>query len=137
MTIEQAIKIFKAFSDRTRLNILLLLLESELCVCQMMDILKVEQSLLSHQLNYLRRAGLVQTRKKGRWVFYFIREEYRQMLMPVFTDWFKKELKTFQPKIARADERLTCPVAGPLSRQRKTGKQGYVNRKKTNKKKKT
>ncbi len=135
MTIEQAIKIFKAFSDRTRLNIFLLLLENELCVCQMMEILKVEQSLLSHQLNYLRRAGLVQARKKGRWVFYFIREEYRQILMPVFTNWFKKELKAFQPKIARADERLACPVTGPLTGRGKTGTKGPVVIKTTNKKK--
>ncbi|MBN1223765.1 MAG: transcriptional regulator, partial [Candidatus Aminicenantes bacterium] len=56
----QAIKIFKALSDPTRLRILMLLLEGELCVCELVFVLKMEQSRISHQLRILRDADLVQ-----------------------------------------------------------------------------
>ncbi len=57
---KEAIKIFKALSDPTRLRILLLLLKRNLCVCELMFILKMEQSRLSHQLKILKDADLVE-----------------------------------------------------------------------------
>jgi len=122
MIIEQALRIFKAFSDKTRLRLFLLLLQSELCVCQMMEVLKVEQSLLSHQLRFMKKAGLVQAKKKGRWVFYSVSENYRQELGPIFRNWFRTELEILQPKIARAEERVVCPVARPAAGQAKSVK---------------
>lgn len=134
MTVEQALKMFKAFSDRTRLRIFLLLLQSELCVCQMTEILKVEQSLLSHQLRCLKKAGLVQARKRGRWVFYYVTEDYRQLLSPVFEDWFKEEMKNFQPKIARAEQRVVCPLPNSSAGLKKSKKAGRsTNREKKKK----
>ena len=61
---------FRAFSDRTRLRILHLLLKGELCVGDLVMILQVPQPTASRHLAYLRRAGLVLTRKKGLWNFY-------------------------------------------------------------------
>ena len=63
-------RIFRAFSDRTRLRILSLLKQSELCVGDLVEILKVPQPKVSRHLAYLRRAGLVQTREQGLWNFY-------------------------------------------------------------------
>ncbi len=64
---------FRAFADRTRLRILHLLQDGELCVSDIINILKVPQAKASHHLNYLRRAGLVEVRKQGLWCFYRLR----------------------------------------------------------------
>jgi ArsR family transcriptional regulator len=61
---------FKAFSDRIRLRLLHLLLHGEMCVCDLVDIIKVPQPTASRHLAYLRKSGLVQTRKKGLWTYY-------------------------------------------------------------------
>jgi ArsR family transcriptional regulator, arsenate/arsenite/antimonite-responsive transcriptional repressor len=61
---------FRAYSDPTRLRILHLLLEGELCVGDLVNILQVPQPTASRHLAYLRRAGLVLARKNGLWNFY-------------------------------------------------------------------
>lgn len=61
---------FRAFSDPTRLRILHLLLDGELCVGDLVKILKVPQPTASRHLAYLRRTGLVATRKNGLWNYY-------------------------------------------------------------------
>ena len=62
---------FRAFSDPTRLRILhLLQLQSEMCVCDIVTILELPQSLVSRHLAYLRRAGLVQDQRVGQWKYY-------------------------------------------------------------------
>jgi ArsR family transcriptional regulator len=63
-------RIFRAFSDRTRLRILSLLKEGELCVGDLVEILRVPQPRVSRHLAYLRKAGLVQMRETGLWNFY-------------------------------------------------------------------
>lgn len=63
-------RLFRAFSDRTRLRILYLLLEGELCVCDLVAVLRVPQPTASRHLAYLRRAGLVQVRKEQSWSYY-------------------------------------------------------------------
>ncbi|GAG94807.1 unnamed protein product, partial [marine sediment metagenome] len=53
---EAAIKMFKALSDETRLRIYLLLLQGELCVCELVNILNMEQSRISHSVRILKEA---------------------------------------------------------------------------------
>ena len=62
--------IFKALADATRLRILGLLLAGEVCVCDIHESLKIPQSKASRHLAYLRRAGLVATRRQGLWIHY-------------------------------------------------------------------
>ncbi|PIQ86384.1 MAG: transcriptional regulator [Candidatus Omnitrophica bacterium CG11_big_fil_rev_8_21_14_0_20_45_26] len=62
--------IFQALADATRFRILNLLGEGELCVCDLTRVLKEPQSKVSRHLAYLRRSGLVQTRKEGLWMYY-------------------------------------------------------------------
>ena len=62
--------LFKALADATRLRILGLLLAGEVCVCDIHESLKIPQSRASRHLAYLRRAGLVETRREGLWVHY-------------------------------------------------------------------
>lgn len=63
-------KMFRAFSDQTRLRILSLLRGGELCVCDLVDVLGVSQPKASRHLAYLRKAGLVAARKDGYWHYY-------------------------------------------------------------------
>lgn len=63
-------QLFKALADRTRLRILGLLLTGEVCVCHIQGSLRIPQSKTSRHLAYLRRAGLVETRRQGLWVYY-------------------------------------------------------------------
>jgi ArsR family transcriptional regulator, arsenate/arsenite/antimonite-responsive transcriptional repressor len=62
--------LFKALADATRLRILGLLLSGEVCVCDIHESLKVPQPKASRHLAYLRRAGLVDTRREGLWIHY-------------------------------------------------------------------
>jgi len=60
----------KALGDRTRLRILALLAERELCVCEILAVLKLPQSTVSRQLAILRRAGWLDDRRQGSWMYY-------------------------------------------------------------------
>jgi ArsR family transcriptional regulator len=63
-------RLFKALADATRLRILRLLMAGEVCVCDIHDTLKIPQAKASRHLAYLRRAGLVATRREGLWIHY-------------------------------------------------------------------
>jgi ArsR family transcriptional regulator len=63
---------FKALSDETRLRILALLTQGELCVCDLMAVLQLPQSTVSRHLAYLRNAGLLTDRREGVWMYYRI-----------------------------------------------------------------
>ena len=67
-------RLFRAFSDRTRLRILYLLRDSEFCVCDLVEVLKVPQPTASRHLAYLRRAGLVTVRQERSWNYYSLAE---------------------------------------------------------------
>jgi ArsR family transcriptional regulator, arsenate/arsenite/antimonite-responsive transcriptional repressor len=62
--------LFKALADETRLRILGLLLTGEVCVCNIHESLKIPQPKASRHLAYLRRSGLVETRRDGLWIHY-------------------------------------------------------------------
>lgn len=61
---------FKALSDPVRLRIIALLLERELCVCDLMAVLKLPQSTVSRHMIRLKAAGLVADRRASKWVHY-------------------------------------------------------------------
>ena len=63
-------RLFKALADPTRLRILGLLLTGEVCVCHIHESLRIPQPKASRHLAYLRRAGLVDTRRDGLWIHY-------------------------------------------------------------------
>ena len=80
--------LFRACSDRTRLRILNLLRDGELCVCHIVDVLDVPQPTASRHLAYLRRARLVMARKDGLWSFYRlspVRTKFHQALLDCLT----------------------------------------------------
>ena len=92
-------RIFRAFSDATRLRILSLLKQGEHCVGDLVTILGLPQPKVSRHLAYLRKAGLVETREQGLWNFY--------RLAPAASPFHKKLLECLTacfgdvPKVAR------------------------------------
>src|SRR5438105_11453889 len=66
--------LFKALADRTRLRLISLIGDSEVCVCFLVEILKTSQPKISRHLAYLRRAGIVAARREGKWMHYRLTE---------------------------------------------------------------
>jgi len=62
--------LFKALADRTRLRLISLIGDSEVCVCFLVGILKTSQPKISRHLAYLRRAQIVKARREGKWMHY-------------------------------------------------------------------
>ena len=68
--LEDIERLFKALADATRLRILALLVDGEVCVCHLHETLRLPQPTVSRHLAYLRHSGLVQTRREGLWIHY-------------------------------------------------------------------
>ena len=80
---DKILPIFKALSDETRLRILSLLKEGELCVCDIAETLKMTQPNISFHLGMLREAGLIKDKKNGRWIHYSLDDSdiFRRFLL--------------------------------------------------------
>ena len=69
-------EVFKVFGDSTRIKILYLLFEAELCVCDIAQLLNMTQSAISHQLRILKQNRLVKNRRDGKSVFYSLADSH-------------------------------------------------------------
>ena len=72
---------YKNFGDLTRMKILFALFESELCVCALAELLGMEQSAISHQLQKLKAARLVCCRREGKTIYYRLADEHIKTLI--------------------------------------------------------
>ena len=106
---------FRAFSDRTRLRILHLLRDAEICVGDLEAILEIPQPTVSRHLGYLRRAKLVQVRKSGQWSYYSLMPaegEFHQNLLNFLEGCFS-EVPEIKADRRRADDvrrtKSCCP----------------------------
>ena len=78
--------LFKALADPTRLRLIQLLGDEEVCVCAFVETLKTNQSKVSRHLAYLRRAGLVRTRREGKWIHYRLVEPSNPRASKIFQE---------------------------------------------------
>lgn len=108
---QRAVEVFKALGDETRLRILNLLSEREVCVCEIVDVLKLGQSKISRHLAALKHAGLVECRRDGMWVFYQLTPARSDMHRQIL-DW----LVAMRHQIA--ESRRDLQRLGELSEQR-------------------
>ena len=69
-------ELFKIFGDSTRIRILYVLFEAEMCVCDIATLLGMTQSAVSHQLRLLKQAKLVRNRRDGKTVFYSLADDH-------------------------------------------------------------
>ena len=75
-TLCELAEFFRVFGDSTRIRILYALSKSEMCVCDIAELLNVSQSAVSHQLQILRSKRLVKYRREGKTVFYSLNDEH-------------------------------------------------------------
>ncbi len=74
-------ELFKVFGDSTRIKILYVLFQSEMCVCDIAQLLNMSQSAISHQLRVLKQAQLVKYRREGKTVFYALADTHVQTIL--------------------------------------------------------
>jgi ArsR family transcriptional regulator len=120
MRLERIDELFRAFSDRTRLRILNVLRDGELCVGDLVAVLGVPQPTASRHLAQLREAGLVQTRRQGLWCFYALAKpdgRFHARLLGCLASCFE-EVPELAADLAAAKElRLyggCCPEVAPV-----------------------
>ena len=74
-------ELFKVFGDSTRIKILYVLFESEMCVCDIAQLLNMNQSAISHQLRVLKQSKLVKYRRDGKTVFYSLADGHVRTIL--------------------------------------------------------
>ena len=74
-------ELFKIFGDSTRIKILYVLFESEMCVCDLAQLLGMTQSAISHQLRALKQSKLVKYRREGKTVFYSLADGHVRTIL--------------------------------------------------------
>lgn len=96
----ELIKVFKALSDETRIRLLKLLQQRELCVCELMQSLNMTQSRVSRNLGILKDAGLVKDRRNGLWVHYSLDQKsfnrYAVPILELLKDWLNDDAVTLE-----------------------------------------
>ena len=109
---------FKALADRTRLRLLNLMRDDEVCVCFFVEILKTNQPKISRHLAYMRRAGIVAARRDGNWMHYRIEEppdaEAAQVLRNTLA-WLANDVEMQRDRDRL--ERVCCAPRLPVSIQ--------------------
>ena len=80
-TLYDLAELFKIFGDSTRIKILYVLNESEMCVCDIAQLLGMTQSAISHQLQVLKKSKLVKYRREGKTVFYSLADDHVRAIL--------------------------------------------------------
>lgn len=74
-------ELLKVFGDPTRIRIIFVLTQSEMCVCDIANLLGMTQSAISHQLRVLKQARLVKARRNGKTIFYSLCDDHVQKIL--------------------------------------------------------
>jgi len=111
--------LFKALADRTRLRLIGLLGDQEVCVCFLVEILKTSQPKISRHLAYLRRAQIVAARREGKWMHYRLTEPPDEHAARIFRE--VRASLIDHPEFQRDREKLEkvcCAVQLPVQLRR-------------------
>ena len=92
-TIFELAELYKIFGDHTRIRILCVLWEHELCVCDIAKVLSMTDSAISHQLRVLKAARLIKYRREGKTVFYSLADEHVQTLINCAVEHIEEDKK--------------------------------------------
>ena len=103
--------LFRALADRTRLRLLNLIADKEICVCYFVEILGMSQPKISRHLAYLRRAGVVAARRQGRWMHYRLLAPQDAVASAVLTETLAhlRQLPDMDADRARLDNQCCSP----------------------------
>jgi len=105
-------KLFKVLSDPTRLNIVMLLINGELCVCQIEAVMCSHQAKISRHLAYLRKNGMVKVRCHWKWKYYSLEQpktHFEKSLFKCLKKWLQNE-KPFKKIYGRMKTCLAQPL---------------------------
>ena len=111
--------LFKALADRTRLRLISLIGDSEVCVCFLVVILRTSQPKISRHLAYLRRAGIVAARREGKWMHYRLAEPPDEHAARIFRE--VRAALSEHPELQRDREKLMqvcCSTQLPVQLRR-------------------
>lgn len=107
---KDVLSVTKALSDGNRLRTLMALREmAELCVCQVTEMLGVAPATVSRHMSVLQNAGLVESRKNGRWVYYRLTEAAKRKPLVTVMDWLAGSLD--RSAEIRADRKYLRKIA--------------------------
>ena len=84
-------ELFKVFGDSTRIRILFVLFEAEVCVCDLAQALGMTQSAISHQLRILKQNKLVKNRREGKSIFYSLADEHVRTIIEMGREHIEEE----------------------------------------------
>lgn len=86
-------ELFKVFGDSTRIRILFVLFETEVCVCDLAQALNMTQSAISHQLKILKQSKLVKNRREGKSIFYSLADDHVRTIIAQGREHIEEEEK--------------------------------------------
>lgn len=101
----ELMNITKALADSTRIRVLLAIHQQELCACQITELFGLAQSTMSKHFYLLKQAGLVDSRKNGRWVYYALPGKEASPAVREALDWVLRSLAD-NPRIAEDQKNL-------------------------------
>ncbi len=113
------VKFFQALADSTRWRIVRLVMDEALCVCELADILEMPQSSVSSHVQIIRKAGLLESEKCGKWTYFRIEPEFRELIGTLEKffgsddDALKSDAARSVVRLARREESC-CPVPQSL-----------------------
>ena len=117
---DEAMRLFKTLADPTRLRLLNLLSSGETCVCELTDTLRVVQPKVSRHLAHLKRAGLVDARRDGKWIHYRWAQHGNPLVRHVLLglrDWMVKDHRMNGERSRRG--KVCCQVSRRKSKRTK------------------
>ncbi len=103
--------LFRALADATRLRLLNLIADREICVCYFVEILRISQPKISRHLAYLRRAGIIEARREGKWMHYRLTMPQDRAAASILRETLK-HLKR-KPEMRKDSSRLSSACCAP------------------------
>jgi ArsR family transcriptional regulator len=101
----EVLDVTKALADGNRLRVLMALGSGELCVCQIVELLRLAPSTTSKHMSILRQARLVESRKEGRWMYYRLPDRDAPKAVKDAVAWVRRHLAE-SPQIVRDEKEL-------------------------------
>jgi len=104
-------RVFRALADQTRRRLLNLIAGREVCVCYFVEILRISQPKVSRHLAYLRQAGMVASRREGKWMHYRLKTPQSAIAAKILRETLK-HLRS-EPEMRRDIARLSAACCTP------------------------
>jgi DNA-binding transcriptional ArsR family regulator len=111
----ELLAVARALSDGNRARVVMFLRRGELCLCQIIEMLGLAPSTVSRHMTVLRRAGLVEARKDGRWIYYRLPGRGASPCVRAALPWVRRQLES-DPRTAGDDRRRRAVCRKNLER---------------------